>query len=166
MFPKTFLLVPLAVLFMAGPVRGQLEEYQRLPKEAKAILDAADKVELYSLDPTGGMLKKARAGFHGWKVLGKTPLKDAKTRKKVRDAIYKGIAESSGVAGCFHPRHGIRATHKGATVDLVICFECAWMSVHVKDKAHAVWTSFSPRPTLDKVLRDAKVPLPPKPKDE
>ena len=37
--------------------------------------------------------------------------------------------------------------------------------VFVKDKTQPVWTSESPQPTLDKILRDAKVPLP-KQKDD
>jgi hypothetical protein len=166
------LLIPLAALLFGAAAVGQdkkdaLADFQKLPKEAKEILDGAEKFELYSLDPAGGMLKKGEesGGFHGWKVLGKTEIKDAGTLKKVRTAIDKGIAEGEGAAGCFIPRHGIRATMKDRTVDLVICFECVSMMVFVKDKTHAVWTSDSPQPTLDKILRDANVPLP-KQKDD
>jgi hypothetical protein len=164
------LIIPLAALLLAYPVAGEdkknpFEEFQKLPKEAKAILEGAEKIELYSLDPADGKLPKDADGFHGWKVLGKTEIKDADTRKKVRAAINKGIADSSGVAGCFKPRHAIRATTKDKTVDLIICFECMWMEVHAKDKKHAIWTTGSPQKTLDKVLSDAKVPLP-KQKDD
>lgn len=172
MIPK-LLLAPLAVLLLVvGPTTGEdkkkaddFKEFQELPKEAKAILDQAEQIELYSLDPTGGMLKKdvEKDGFHGWKVLGKTKLADAKERKKVMTAIHKGIADSFGPAGCFHPRHGIRATLKDKTVDLVICFECASMIVYHGEKANSVWTAASPQRRLDKVLEAAKVPLPPKP---
>ena len=174
MFPKQAFVIPLALLLLVGSTAGEdkkdppknpLAEFQKLPKEAKEVLEGAEKIELYSLDPAGGKLPKDADGFYGWKVLGKTEFKDEATLKKVRSAIDKGVAQSKGVAGCFNPRHAIRATVKDKTVDLVICFECLWMEVHVGDKKHAVWTSTSPQPTLDKLLRDAKVPLPAKPKD-
>ena len=171
MIPKLLLVVLLAVLLGSGPLpaddKKEPVDFERLPKEAKAILDGAEKMELYSLDPAGGPLKKdaAKNGFHGWKVLGKTQLKEAKTRKSVMTAIHKGIPENFGAAGCFHPRHGIRATLKDKTVDLVICFECGSMTVYNGEKVNVVYTSASPQPVLDKVLTAAKVPLP-KAKDE
>src|SRR5262245_20526938 len=145
--------------------KADIEKYRKLPEDAKAILEKADQLELLSVHPERPQ-EKPKDEFHGWKVLGRTVVKDADTRKAIRAAISKGVAESQGVAGCFNPRHGIRATSGGKTVDLVICFECWWMEVHVGGKWFAVWTSGSPEPTLDKVLRDANVPLAPKPKDE
>src|SRR5262249_35831881 len=136
-----------------------------LPKEAKEVLDGAEKIELYSLDPADGKPTKDADGFHGWKVLGRTEIKDADTLKKVRAALDKGIAEGEGAAACFKPRHGIRATVKDKTVDLVICFECLTIQAVVGDKVQPVWTSPSPQKALDTILRDAKVPLP-KQKDE
>ena len=171
MFLKLLLVVPLALLLGVGPTVGEDKkepvENPSLSKEAKAVLDQAEQIELYSLDPAGGPLKKdaEKNGFHGWKVLGKTKLADAKTSKKVMAAIYKGIPEGFGPAGCFHPRHGIRATLKDKTVDLVICFECMSMTVYNGEKGEIVYTSASPQPVLDKVLTAAKVPLP-KAKDE
>src|SRR5262249_10825875 len=113
---KLLFLIPLVIVFVAGPTAGQdkkdpFEKFKQLPKEAKAVLEQAEQLELYSLDPTDGMLpkEKEKDGFHGWKVLGKTQIKEAETLKKVRAALDKGIAESEGVAACFRPRHGIRA---------------------------------------------------------
>ena len=75
-----------------------------------------------NLEPKDG---KDADRFHGWKVLGQTTIKDADVRKKVLDAVLKGIQENKGeAANCFQPRHGLHATHEGKTVDLVICFEC------------------------------------------
>lgn len=168
MMPKTLLLILMAGVVATSPSSGQddpLDQFKRLPKEAKAVLDAAEKLELYSLDPAGGMLPKDAPGFHGWKVLGKTEVKEADALKKVRAALHKGVAQAQGVAGCFRPRHGVRATVKSETVDLVICFECSNLQVFAGDKVQPVWTSASPQKTLDGFLRDAKVPLP-RQKDE
>jgi hypothetical protein len=135
-----------------------------LPKEVRAVLDKADRFEVVSLDPTR-QKEKPKDDFHGWKVLGSTEVKDAEARKKVVAALYEGIADSDGkVAACFNPRHGIRATHDGKTVELVICFECLSMQGFLGKERSGALTTRSPEKTFDQVLRDAKVPLAPKAK--
>src|SRR5262249_42133996 len=129
----------------------------------RAILDKAQQYELISLDPSREGDDKDKDKFHGWKVLGQTAFKDADLRKKVLDALVKGIQENDGIAAaCFNPRHGLRAVHDGKTVDLVICFECLQVQVFVDGKKSGVLTSESPQPLLDMILKDAKVPLAPK----
>lgn len=98
----------------------------QMPAEARAILEKADRYELISLDPGAESDEKDKKAdrFHGWKILGQTPIKDAETRKKVLGALLKGIEENDGsVADCFNPRHGLRATHDKKMVELVVCFE-------------------------------------------
>jgi hypothetical protein len=152
-------------LAVAADDKADLDKFRKLPEAAKAILDKADQLEVFSLDPERPE-QKPKDDFHGWKVLGKTAVEGAEARQKVVDALYKGIAEGQGAAGCFRPRHGVRATSGDKTVDLVICFECVSMEVHVGGDRAAVWTSAAPQKALDRILRAAKVPLPPKPKDE
>ena len=133
-----------------------------LPKDVRAVLDKADRFELLSLDPDRRK-EKSKDNFHGWNVLGLTEVKDAATRKKVVAALYKGIADSDGaVAACFNPRHGIRATHDGKTVELVICYECLSMQSFLGKERASALTTRSPQKTFDEVLTAAKVPLPPK----
>jgi hypothetical protein len=73
------------------------------------------------------------------------------------------MAESKGGAKCFLPRHGIRVTADGKTIDLVICFECSWIYIYYGDKdGPHVTTSGGPQPAFDKVLKDNGVPLPKK----
>jgi hypothetical protein len=132
------------------------------PADVQSVLDKCDEIELYSLDPARNVDKeKPKEEFHGWKVLGKTTLKKD-DRKAVLAALNKGIKESDGtVAACFNPRHGIKATHDGKTVEVVICFECLSMQVNYGDKKTAsLTTTGTPQKTFDKVLTDAKVPLP------
>src|SRR5215471_6799008 len=104
-------------------------------KSVKDILENAT-FELYSLDPAKEDYDK---GFHGYAVLGKTVVKDADVRKKMIASLYKAIAENDGTAAdCFVPRHGIRATHKAQSVDVLSCV---------------------PEALFDKVLKEAGVPL-------
>jgi hypothetical protein len=162
----------LALVLMAGLLTalGRAEDQPKknaIPAEAKAVLDKADSFELLSLDPSDR--EAGKDGFHGWKILGKTEVKDADARKKLVAALEKGAEESKGeVARCFNPRHGIRATHDKKTVELVICFECLQVKgfVDKSDKDTAGYlTTRSPQPALDKVLKDAGVKLA-KPADE
>jgi hypothetical protein len=138
------------------------EQKNQLPADVANILDKAKELELYSLDPDPKK-EQAADGFHGWKVLGKTIVKDAETRKKLLAVLKKGIADNKGEgAKCFEPRHGIRATYDGKSADLVICFACDRIRVFVNEKQVESWiyTTNSPQPSFDKVLTENKVPLP------
>lgn len=133
-----------------------------LPKTVREAFEKAGEFELYSLDPDRGEGdQKGPDAFHGWAVLGKTTVKGDRVAV-VRDAVEKGRKESDGsVAGCFLPRHGLRFTHEKKTYDLVLCFECLSVQVFEGDTAlRGFLTSSSPLKTLNKVLSDAKVPLP------
>src|SRR5262249_3205646 len=121
--------------------------------------------ELLSLSP-GRPQQKPKDTFHGWELLGKTTVNDAETRTKLVAAFKKGVDENKGVvAACFNPRHGIRVTHDGRTVDFVICFECFSVQVFAGDKqTKGFLITDSPASAFDSVLKEAKVPLAPKPK--
>jgi hypothetical protein len=146
---------------------GGCADRNKIPDDLRTALEKGDSFELYSLDPRRSE-EKVKDGFHDWKVLGKTTIKDADTRKKLITAFQKGVAENKGeVAGCFNPRHGIRVTHDGKTIDFVICFECYSVAVHTGDKREAGFlVTDSPQPTFDAMLKEAKVPLPEKEKDD
>jgi hypothetical protein len=134
-----------------------------LPAETRKLLDKADSVELLSLDPM--VPEEKKQGFHGYKVLGVLKLEKKADREKLLKALYKGIDDSDGsVAGCFIPRHGIRAKVGGKVIELVICFQCHSMNVSVDGKRSSVLTAPGPAPTFNKLLKDAKIPLPKQPK--
>ncbi len=125
------------------------------------MFEKAEALELYSLDP-GEDFKEpdVKKGFYGWKILGKTTIKDAKTRKKIIDALYKALDESDGSAAkCFIPRHGVRATVDGKTADVVICFECRQMEFHIGGEMKTEPTNDSAARVLNEVLTMAGVPL-------
>ena len=157
---------PLALAFALGVLLPSAacvaDTGNKLPADAQAVLDKAEEIELYSLDPAENAdAEKPKEQFHGWRVLGKTTVTKG-DKKDVVEALGKGIKGSDGsVAACFNPRHGIRATHDKKTVELVICFECLSMQVFEGgEKTASVLTTATPQKTLDKVLTAAKVPLP------
>jgi hypothetical protein len=161
MKPCRNILILLAALLTAIGAAAAEKRKNELPAKVKAILDKAEQFELLSLDPNSDR-PNAKDHFHGWYVLGKTIVKKAETRKQILDALEKGISDRGRAAKCFEPRHGIRATSSGKTVDLVICFECGQVYHYFGDEAKGttLFTTSKPQATLDGVLKDAKVPLP------
>ncbi|MBY0525870.1 MAG: hypothetical protein K2R98_20930 [Gemmataceae bacterium] len=135
----------------------------KVPDKFLKVLEKADALELYSLQPDE---EKGKDSFHGWKVLGKTTVKEKEPRTKLLGAVLKGIADSDGSAAkCLIPRHGLRAVHDGKTVDLVICFECHHVYIYAdkeEKRELSLTTAETPQPTLDKILTDAGIKLAPK----
>jgi hypothetical protein len=142
-------------------VRRLSPEQQVLWDRAQAVLAKPDSVDLYSLDPIPpGPGEEPTEFFQGWQVLGKNAVTDADGRKAVLAAAAT-IRPGWG-AKCFNPRHGIRATAGEKTADLVNCFECRWVYVFLDREQEVVHLTIGrdQQPALDKVLTDAKVPLP------
>ncbi len=132
-----------------------------IPAEVLAALAKADAVELLSLDPMRPMVPP-KDGFHGWKVLGRTAVKDEKTHTALLTSLRKAAEASDGTAAfCFNPRHGLRVTTGKATVDLVICFECLQVRAFAGDDARpkGFLITGGPQKGFDQVLKDAGVPL-------
>jgi hypothetical protein len=151
-----------ASVILAGGIfvvasRSYLGE-SRIPGKSKAILERADEFQLLSLEPRFQRGSKPD-DFHGYKVLGAMPIRDAKTRKRFVAAFEKGITQNDGViAACFNPRHGIIVTRNGQQADFVICFECFQFQVYGVD--HGTFSiGDSPRELFNQALRDAQIPL-------
>ena len=94
-----------------------------LPAAAMTTLQQADQFELISLDPRFHNPPE-KDSFHGYRILSRVIISDKNTRQKLISALRQGMRESSAMAACFNPRHGIHAVRKGKQADLVICFEC------------------------------------------
>jgi hypothetical protein len=148
----------MSLLLMASLASTASAEEVLPSKHLVSILEKATELELFSLDPA---TRNEKDGFHGYKVLGKTTVKDADTRKLLVAAFKKGVEEDTKVANCFIPRHGVRLKIDKTTVDLVICFECAVVHQYYDNNTGPGFAiSKSPQPAFDKVLKDAGVPLP------
>ena len=132
-------------------------EDNKLPAEAATILAKATELELYSIVPSFTK-SDAKDAFRGYEVLGKTTVKGA-GKKDLVAAFKKGLDGQIDPAACFNPRHGIRATYDGKSVDLVICFECAQFKVFLDkgDKGTGLLINAKPQVAFDKVLKDAGI---------
>jgi hypothetical protein len=156
----------LALLLASAAALPAWGEDKPVVKNFKAVFEKADQIIIYSLDPSFDNKEPDESkGFHGWKILGSTTIKDAKARGKIVAAIAKGLDESDGTAAkCFNPRHGLRATVDGKPVDVVICFECLQMQFFAGEAPKTETTTRSPEKALDEVLTAAGVSLAPKKK--
>jgi hypothetical protein len=155
----TFLAVAVSVSGVALAAESKKNE---LPAAVQEIVANAESFEILSLDPgrPGRTAAMPKDGFHGWTVLGRTVITDAKQQKALVAALERGVAESDVPARCFDPRHGVRAKRGKVVADLVICFECRHMVAFLDDKeSGGALTSVTPKGLLDAALKEAKIPL-------
>ena len=142
----------------------------KIPEAIRKVLAEAEEIEVISLELDGELTDEehrkyveGKAGFHAHKPLGSVRVEDKDARKRLVRALLDGIAKSKpgDRADCFRPRHGLRATAGGKTVELVICFECWSVSVYADGKyVCALATQRAPGAAFNRVLKDAKVRLP------
>ncbi len=140
-----------------------------IPSSALAILENAERLEVFSIDPPMHFAVDPNPSpvcskfepFHGYRVLGSVAVVDKNVRVELAALLEKAADDNQGmVAACFNPRHGIRAIQGGQVADFVICFECLSASCCVNDEpAEKFLISSSPQPSFDKLLKDAGVAL-------
>ena len=140
-----------------------------LPPQVDRFL-ADGEFELLSLDPTILTEKQRRRLrgklFHGYRVLGRVDIPKGAQREQLVQALQSALTTAGyGLAYCFDPRHAIRASVGAQTIDLLICFECYKISVHLPDTssdarpAQFISTSDSAQPAFDAALKSAGIPL-------
>lgn len=133
-----------------------------IPAAYREVLENAETLELLSLNSNPE--PSATKLFHNNEILGRTKL-GKEQRRKVLTAMSEATKKAGlGGAGCFIPRHGLRATHKGITVGLVICFECGKIDLYYgeSDQYHTL-VSNTPAKLFNEILSEAKIPLPDQP---
>lgn len=158
---KMLLSLPVAlVIALSARVDGQVN---KIPDRAREILEKATQFELLSIGHGGygSPTKNPQEDFHGWRVIGKTTIKDLNARKRLVAALEKGVEENKGDSmKCFDPRHGVRVTHDGTTADFVICFRCFQVLVYVAgEKGQRFLITDSPAAVFNQMLQHANIPL-------
>lgn len=114
----------------------RLEPPAEMPGAAAFVLGRPERFEIFTVTPAPlsaeDRAKDGPTRFHGYAIVGRAEVADVSTRERVVATVYEGIRSNDGsIAACFNPRHGIRATREGKTVDLLICYECHQVQVHV-----------------------------------
>jgi hypothetical protein len=147
----------IVVFLMLGAIPAARAQENKLPADALDILTKADSFEVFSLDPNVLEKDRAKKGLEYYNPIGQgKAVKDVPVRKKLIDSLSKGMEGKIEEAKCFNPRHAIRATHDGKTVELVICFECQHLYLYGPgDKGPVnLRVSNMPLETFDHVWKD------------
>lgn len=137
-----------------------------LPERLTLYSIDGDEPDLDSIDGgsdlESGEASSSEETFHGYPVLGKVEIDDAKKRGEIMAALRQGMARNDiDPADCFWPHHGIRAVEQGQTVDYVICFKCLQLHVYRDGKMTTELTSDEPQSVFDKHLQQAGIPFAP-----
>jgi len=131
-----------------------------------AVIPTPDQMTLFSLD--GRKMLKGGSDptydgehFYRTPVLGKIDVAAAADRRHLMQAMNEGLNDTGAVqAKCFWPRHGIRATTDGNTVDYLICFQCCQMQVYSGEQKTTLFTiGNSPQEAFDRFIAAAGLPL-------
>lgn len=104
--------------------------------------------------------------LYGYLILGEVAFKRESDNAKMLVKSFKaGIEGSDGrAAGCFSPRHGIRAKHGDQVHEFLVCFECSWTKHFINGKRQDnILTSGEPEAVFNRLLKEEGVPLPPEP---
>lgn len=93
-----------------------------LPLKVRRILAEADTLEVF------GLSSYEKAGI-GWYPDVKVSLSLGKERTELLDSFFFDASAGPNSSACFNPRHGLKATHQGKTIEVVICYECSMFVV-------------------------------------
>ncbi len=134
------------------------------PKGTRRILEKSSQVVLFSVNPRGNY-EPNKQTFHRHEILGQTVVTGAE-KTALLASLYDGFVPAPGGAmmfGCFNPRHGIRATLDGKTVDLLLCFSCGQFNGYLNDHQFATYefVNGAPAPKFNQFLTAADVPISP-----
>jgi hypothetical protein len=138
------------------PVRSRRAVKAAFPEGSSAILDHADKLTLYELDPTQRGKSTAGKTFWEYPVVSEKDVTDPKEREELVQTLYGCMAEQKVGARCFVPHHGLRAVRGDKSVDLVLCFTCQWIHIHYGGKTKVALLAARGMPVYDKALRPAR----------
>lgn len=108
------------------------EEGRRQAAEAKLLVAGleASGGTFYRLDPTSEpTLKPTGPEFHGWKVLGEQPLKEAEVRELL-DLLASGTTYGRDNIRGFEPGMAFRLRADSRTLDLIVCLRCRKFLTH------------------------------------
>lgn len=170
MKPKKILFVLVAcalILGMGLPLYGRYERSRRvdsaLPQDVQILLDKGQKFFLYALQPEHlpDTDMQALPNFHGYPIIGQTPVKSTPFRQDLLEAIRSELGSKSA-EGCFAPKYGIRVVRNKKTVDLLISFNCEQMQVYDARGMRRISIGGAAQSVFNHILAELDVPLPEK----
>ena len=129
-----------------------------LPTDAAQALHSAKQVELYSLEPWFDEDTK-ETKWHGYVLLGHATLSGDKARQAAAQFEAAISAKAPPKLDCFEPRHALGVESGGHRYELLLSYECHALEVYADGKRVGRLVAARSSASLDKLLRQAKVPL-------
>lgn len=121
---------------------------ERFPKRQNEVLQNAQRIDVYEIEQCGAMGQELwpveKGKFQGCRVLRHAKVSDLEQRKELIESILYSIGSSGNGNACFGPRHGIRASHNGERMELLICFECENFRGVTRSDSETFGGGFSP----------------------
>lgn len=88
-----------------------------LPLKIREVLEKAQTLEVL------GLSSEERVGI-GWHPDISVSLPANPQRTQLLQAFYFDASAGPNPSACFLPRHGLKATYNGKTIEVIICFQC------------------------------------------
>jgi len=146
------------LLLIVHVVNSQQPSSEKLkrafPKDSYDVFMDSRQLILYSLEPEKRI--EGKELFHGYSVLGKTDVSNAKLQAELKSSLVKAMAGAYG-ASCFSPHHGLRVIQDKKTVDVIIRFECGNIVTYYGEAKGEGDVSDTPTRLYNRVLSDAGV---------
>jgi hypothetical protein len=93
-----------------------------LPQKIRVILEKAETLEVL------GLSSEDLSGI-SWEPDVKVEVPTGEKRTELLNSFFFDASAGPNPSACFIPRHGLRATYKGKTVEVIICFQCHLFAV-------------------------------------
>jgi hypothetical protein len=140
---------------------------RRLPPEVRTMLTESERSEVLSLWPRAATKREKPSlpivgEFHGYPLLGRVAVENPLMHQQLIKAVLTSIDGSDGSkALCFMPRHAIRIKRGADELDLLICYQCRYITLHRGSEQWEVGVSEGSKAFLNQLLTDAGIPLAP-----
>jgi len=121
---------------------------ERLPREARDILESSKTLELVETKDTCGYggydppIKK----FKGCDIKRRALITDPSIKRKLLNSIFSAAATSYSGNACWAGVHGLRAESEGKIAEMLICFECENFRGATSPSTSSFGGGFSPAP--------------------
>ena len=155
------LMASFAFLYSGGIAR-------RFPSGVREVIESADRVELLSLLPDASKKKESGiptiASFHGYPLLGRTPIIDPIKRKELIEKFLTSVDIAHEWPGmCFWPRHALVCEYGDKKVEILICYQCGRSEVYCDGERSEmdIGINIFSKEMLNQMLREANVSLAP-----
>lgn len=104
------------------PVPHESAARAHLPERVLATLRSAPRLELFSILSERGPDPREATFVARYPIRKQVAVEDAARRRELLGAIYEGLVGGGPVERRGDAHHGLRATHEGRTVELVISY--------------------------------------------